>query len=369
MSNRAPVRRLLLAAGIGLALIGSGPVAAADPGAEVPVPGLVNAVATCEHGTATIQVEVDDNRDAPLPVRLDRLRPDTATLTAGTVLDEKSGMHVVVFEPVPVGEYNVHVERGDGKRPDDVPAVVKPCTDLRPTDELLRVEVECQAGWGLASFVVANPRTKDVVRYDLTNTNFGAHVIHLSEGLFLRITENLFDDGTYTAFLTEGAGDGAKQVAAKEFTVACEAGNAPRLDVTAACAGSTGTVTVGLLNPNRRSVNYEVSLKDATVKLTVNGGEKGSVTFPGIATGEHAVTVKGEDQTQARGVAKSNCAQTTTTTTTDTTTTTPAPQGRSEPGLANTGASVGGLVGLAALAIVLGGVLFMIGRRRAHGSR
>jgi hypothetical protein len=356
------IRRLLVTAGIGLTLLGGGVNAAADPGDdEVPEPGLVNAMASCEHGTAAITVWVDDNRDAPLPVRLDRVRPDVASLTKDTVLDEERGMHKVVFEPVPIGEYNVHVERG-GKIPaDDVPAVVKPCSDLKPTDEPLRVEVDCQAGWGLATFIVANPRTEGVAAYSLTNTNFGAHEIQLSEGLFLRITENEFDDGTYQAHLT-GDGDSGVHVT-KEFTVSCKAGNVPKLEVTAACTDSNGSVTVSLKNSNRAPVGYEVSLKDSTKALTVKGGEKGTVTFSGIANGEQTVRVVGNDKTQADGVVKVDCAGPPTTTTT---TETPVPQGRSDSGLANTGAEVGWLFWLGGLAVAIGGALIMIGWRRAR---
>lgn len=353
------VRRLLVAAGIGFALLTATP-AVAQSDDEVPQPGLVTAAATCEHGTAAIKVWIEDEGDDTPKVRLDRLSPDTATLTKDTVLDKD--MRLAVFEPVPAGEYNVHIDRGGDVRPDDVPVVVKPCEDLQPSDELLRVNVECQGGWGLATFVVANPRTKDVVKWDLT-TGYGSGLkIELSEGLFLEVTENGVDDGTYTASLIADK----KVVAKATYAVRCEKGNAPRLDVTAACAD---TITATVLNPNRAPVNYEVSVKNVIKELTLKGGERGSVAFSGLAQGEHKVLVKGDDKTQAAGSAKLDCGTPTTTVPPTTTTSeTPAPQGRSDSGLANTGASVGWLSGVGALALVFGGALFMIGRRRVRRS-
>lgn len=352
-------RRLLVAAGIGLAMVGGGAVAAADD--EVPQPGIVTASATCEQGTAAIKVWVDDDRDIALPVRLDRVKPDQASLTKEATFDEDLLMYFVMFEPVPVGEYNVHVERGGDIRPDDLPVVVKPCADTKPTDDPLRIEVECQAGWGVVTFVVTNPRTKGVVQYNLTNTNLGVHEItDLGAGMFLRITENLFDDKVYSATLT---GDGVEVT--KEFTVACKEGNPPRLDVGTACADSAGTVMVNVRNPNRVPVDYAVTVKGTTKKVTVPGGEKGTATFAGIATGEHEVLVKGSDKTQAKSTVTVDCGTPPTTTPT---TTVPAPQGGTSPQLADTGAAVGGLVWIGALVLALGGVLLMIGRRRAHGN-
>src|SRR5262249_5067349 len=149
----------------------------------------------------------------------------------------------------------------------------------------------------------------------------------------------------------------------KQFTVSCAAGNPPRLDVGTACSETvgSGTVTVGVRNQNRSAVEYDVSIKDVIKKLTVKSGEQGTVIFPGIATGEHQVIVKShaEDGAQASATAKLNCGTTSTTTSPPTSSTTPVPQGRSDSGLANTGASVGGLVGLGALALGLGGALLM----------
>lgn len=352
------VRRLLVTAGIGLALIAGAGRAAADPGEgeEAPQPGPVRAAATCEHGTANITVTLD-YEDRPLQVQLDRVSPDQASLTKTTAPDEHdSEVQRVVFEPVPAGEYTVRVDRNP---PDLMPVMVKPCGDPQPTDDLLKVNVECQAGWGVVTFTVTNPTTKDVVEYTLTTGYVTARKVPVQPDQFLEISENGIDDRTYTARLT---GQGINVT--KEYTVSCFEGNAPRLAATATCPGS---VSVDVLNPNRVTVEYKVSVKDVTKKLTLKGGEKGKVSFTGIADGERPVLVKGKDNTQAEATVKLDCGQHTTTNP-PSTTETPVPQGRSDSGLANTGASVGWLGGLGSVAVIFGGALFMIGRRRVRRS-
>jgi hypothetical protein len=103
----------------------------------------------------------------------------------------------------------------------------------------------------------------------------------------------------------------------------------------------------------------------------VAGGVRGTVTFPGIPNGENPVQVTGGN-TEATGKATGKCGTETTTTTpptttaaTSTTTAAPAPQGRSG-GLASTGVMVGALVGLGALALLLGVALRLMGRWRAR---
>lgn len=366
---RRVLRHAVLAVTAGLTLLGGVGIGMAqpqteDPG-EVEMPGILTAVATCDFGKAAITVWIDDNSNDPIEVRLDQLRPDTATQTKNTVFDDERGVHKVVFEPVAIGDYNVHVADRDGPQ-DDVTVVVKDCKELEPTDDPLTVEVECKAGWGIATFQVANPKTDEVVRYTLTVSSAEELEIELSEGLFLRVTLNALDDGAYTAELV---GEGVDTIT-KRFTVKCAAGNAPKLEVTPTCTGTTGQVAVGVHNPNRGVVNYTVVLRDMTKKVSVAGGESGSVSFPGVPNGDHPLRVIGSDQTEAASVAKVNCGgQTTTTTPTSptTTTTTPAPQGRTGGGLANTGASVGGLIGLGGLVLALGCALLIVGRRRrAH---
>ena len=351
------VRRLLVTAGIGLVLIAGVGRAAADPGddEEAPQPGPVRAAATCEHGTASVTVTLD-YEDRPLRVRLDRVSPDQASLTKTTAPDEHdSEVQRVVFEPVPAGEYTVRVDRNP---PDTMPVMVKPCGDPQPTDDLLKVSVECQAGWGVVTFTVTNPTTKEVVEYTLTTGYITPRKVPVRPDEFLEITENGIDDRTYTARLT---GPGGVNVA-KEYTVHCLDGNAPRLAATTACPDK---ISVDVLNPNRVTVEYTVSRKDVTKKLTLKGGEKGTVSLTGIAAGDHPVIVKGDDKTQAEVAAKLDCGPTTTT---PPTTENPVPQGRSDSGLANTGVSVGWLGGLGALTVIFGVALFMIGRRRVHRS-
>jgi len=351
----APVRRLLIAAGIGLAMLGGPSLAMADPEdpVEAPQPGQVTAAATCAAGKATITVTLDFE-EAPLKVRLDRVSPDQASLTKTTEPDADDELvQRAVFEAVPAGEYTVHVERA---RPDDVPVVVKPCGNPQPADEPLKVRVECQAGWGLVTFTMTNPNTRDVIEYSLTTGYITPRKVEVAAGEFLDITENGIEDRTYIAGLTV---DG-KALAKVKYTVACREGNPARVSVATTCPG---TVTVDVLNPNRVPVNYEVSVKDVIKKVTVNGGEKGTVAFSGIAGGEHTVLVKGDDKTQASRDAKLDCGSPTSTTTTP-----PVPQGGTAPPLANTGVPAGGLVGIGALVLALGGVLLMIARRRAHGN-
>jgi LPXTG-motif cell wall-anchored protein len=355
------LRQAVLAVTVGITMLGGAGFALADPPDEVEMPGILTAVATCDFGKASVTVWIDDNSNDPIEVRLDRLHPDTATQTKSTEFDEDRGLHKVVFEPVAVGDYNVHVDGRDSVA-DDLAVVVKDCGDLKPKDGPLTIEVECKAGWGIATFEVANPDTDEVVRYtlavDVTDVN-----IELSKGLFLRVTLNALDDGTYTAELS-----GEVEVS-KDFVVKCAAGNAPKLGVTAEeCGGTAAAVGVAVHNPNRATVDYRVTLKDVTKSVSVPGGESGTVTFPGVPAGEYPVRVLGSDQSESASVAKVDCGQPSTQPSNPTTTTTtPAPQGRSDGGLANTGASVGGLAGVGGLVLLLGAALLIVGRRRrAH---
>jgi LPXTG-motif cell wall-anchored protein len=356
------LRQAVLAIMVGLTMLAGAGVGLADPPAEVEMPGILTAVATCDFGKASVTVWIDDNRDDPIAVRLDRLHPDTATRTRNTELDEDRGLHKVVFEPVTIGDYNVHIDGRDGVA-DDLTVVVKDCKDVKPRDDPLTIEVECKAGWGIATFQVANPDTDKVVQYTLAVDVISEENIELSKGLFLRVTLNALDDGTYTAELT---GD---VEASKDFVVKCAAGNAPKLDVsTEACGGASAQVGVAVRNPNRATVDYRVTLKDVTKTVSVPGGQRGTVTFPGVPAGEYPVRATGADQTESASVARVECQSSTAPSSpTTTTTTTPAPQGRSGSGLANTGASVAGLVGIGGLVLLLGAALLIVGRRRrAH---
>jgi hypothetical protein len=377
-----PVRRLLhslvLAATLGVTVLAGAAAGNAQPpdddgGVEQPRP-LLEAAASCHDGSADVKVFVDDDRDAPFTVLLVATH-GSFSQTRNTTLDEEHLVHVVTFPGVPVGEYVVGVAGENGPE-DGIPVQVRDCSDIDPGDGPLKVGVECKAGWGIVTFQVADPKTGKEISYTLSVGAVPQFDIELSPGLFIRITQNGYEDGKYTARLT---GDGVN--VSKPFEVHCESGNAPKLDIaTAACAGTTTQVSVGVSNQNRTPVDYTVTLRDVSRTVTVGAGERGVVTFPGVPNGDHAVQVVGKDDTSAAGVVTVDCGGTTTTTTTTatsttttttttttvppTTTTTPAPQGRSGGGLASTGAAVGGLVGLGALTLVLGGLLLVLARRR-----
>jgi hypothetical protein len=370
---RRLLRHAVLAVTAGLTMLGGAGLAPAvqpqDP--DVEMPGILTAFTTCDGADkASVTVWIDDNSNDPIDVRLDRLHPNTATQTTKTSFDDERGMHKAVFATVAVGDYNVHIDGRDGLA-DDLPVVVKECKNLGSSEDPLTIAVECKAGWGIATFRVANPATDKVVEYTLAVDFLDAANIELTKGLFLNVTLNALDDGTHVAELT-----GDVEVR-KEFDVKCIEGNAPRLDVTTqACAGTSAPVAVEVTNPNRKPVDYRVTLKGVTKTLSLSGGQSGTASFPGIGTGEYPVRVTGSDQTESASVAKVECGQpssttpsppTSTPTSSPTVTTTPVPQGSNGGGLATTGASVGGLVGLGGLGLVLGVALLILGRRRrAH---
>jgi hypothetical protein len=367
-------RLLILAATAGLMVTAGAATGAAQPDAgpaEVPMPRIVIADATCDLGGAKVTVWIDETGDKPLHVRLNRLRPDQATQTRDSAFDSNHIQHKVVFEPVSAGDYLVHVDGLDGPQ-DDVPVVVKPCGDQGSTGKPLAVEVACKAGWGLVTFTVANSRG-GAAGYDLLVGGFQQYRATLGPGVSLRVAFNAFDDqvddGDYTAVLKAGK----DVVATEKFKVTCAAGNAPTLDITAQCDVNTARVSVGVLNPNRATIDYTVALKGQTQRISVAGGGRGTVTFAGIPNGDNPVQVSGGN-TGTTGMATVKCgAETTTTTppptttavTTLTTTAAPVPQGRSG-GLASTGVMVGALVGLGALALLLGVALRIMGRWRAR---
>ncbi|HEU5471137.1 MAG TPA: hypothetical protein VFV67_10825 [Actinophytocola sp.] len=339
---------------------------------QVEPPVLAEAAADCHDGTARVKVWVDDAPE-PWNVSLAALSGDfVRELTS--VLDEDKGMYVAVFDDVPVGEYAVAIVGAD--RPSDgLRVVVRACTDPGPGQGALDVAVECRGGWGIATFQVTNPETGTRSSFTLAiRAPEDYRIPTLDPGLFVRITQNLFDDGSYVARLEDENG---REVARKDFTVACAEGNAPALEVTSTCEGATARVIVGVSNPNRIQIAYTVRLKDQTQTVTVGGGQRGTVTFPKIADGRYLIKVTGGD-TRADAPLTVDCVRETTTTppTTTTvpvsttppgTTTAPPPQGSSGGGLASTGAAVGGLVGLGALVLGLGGALLVIARRRrAH---
>jgi hypothetical protein len=131
-------------------------------------------------------------------------------------------------------------------------------------------------------------------------------------------------------------------------------------------------VSVGVRNPNRRPVEYTLVLRGQTKPVSVAGGERGVITLAGVANGAHPVRVSGRDETEADTVVTVDCAPASATTVTTATitgasgTAAPQPQSRSDVALADTGAAVGGLAGLGALSLGLGGALLITGRWRAR---
>jgi hypothetical protein len=367
MADRWLPRCLVLAAALGLTLMAAG-TGSAQPSEEDQGPvdqprPLIAATASCHADAAEVQVIVYDDRAAPFAVHLNG---GSVRDKRTTTFDSKHLVHVVTFPGLAAGEYHVTTETFDTPA-DGVRVAVRDCATLKPTDEPLAVEVECKAGWGTVTFQVANPKAGKQVRYTLTvDPPLTAHIVTLSGNQFVRITENGYEDRKHTAVLT---GDGVNVT--KEFTVACQSGNPAKLDIAvSACDGANAAVSVGLRNPNGVRVSYTVELAGMKKTVAAGGGERAMATFAGVASGDHQIKVTGSDKTRATGTATVPCAGATTTTTatstTSTTTTAPVAQGRSGGGLALTGAVVGGLVGLGALALGLGGALLIIGRRRAR---
>ncbi len=143
-----------------------------------------------------------------------------------------------------------------------------------------------------------------------------------------------------------------------------------------------GEVTVTITNPNHYKVTYGVKLGGLEPKkLEIAGNASGEVVFSGLAAGEYKLTVSDKHNGTTTTVVVEECSPPTTTTTvptttTDTTvpttsTTTPGivPVGNNTPGgeeLAETGASIGWPLGIAALLLIAGGVLLFIYRRRGR---
>ncbi|MGQ0837675.1 hypothetical protein [Actinokineospora sp.] len=315
------VTRVVLAAAVGLTMAATSlPAAAqeqpaessvvaqpepADP-VEVPQPTITSAIAVCDGGKSGVEVIIED-----------RLEPYKVILKGSdlpareTEFDEDHAVHRTVFSPVPVGEYTVEIEGADSAA-DGVPVVVKPCADLDPGKGELDIEVQCKAGWGLVTFVVANPGSDEVRTFALEIHGSPAYEsIELAPGLFLRIHENLFDDGGYQAVLT---GDGLAEPLVREFAVKCAAENAPGLGTYAQCDDKDDVTTpavvwVEIANPNRAAVDYTVKAGKANKTVNVAGGGNGSVDLGGFPAGDYPVTVLGSDGTETvTGVAVDHCA-------------------------------------------------------------
>jgi hypothetical protein len=277
-----------------------------EPGNPVPPPdNFVSAVATCNDGTAAVDVHVFDVPSASFTVSLYQQLPGGGfNEFKNTTYEPASQTHMATFEPVPIGLYVAYVS-GTGKFT-DVTTEVKDCADLEPGDGALTVQVECKAGWGIATFQVANQETGDVRTYTLTINDVPAYDIELSPGLFLRITENRYDDGEYIAELT---GDGIRVT--EHFAVACASGQAPKVFADSFCdaldPSQPADNFVGITNENRTDVGYTVVVREqgkpeVTKKVTIGGGQTGAAEFTGIGVGDHPVQVKGSDESIAAAV-------------------------------------------------------------------
>lgn len=297
---------LTTAAALTLAAAVVAPALAQHDPAEVPPPNtLMRAISVCDGGDSGVEVILDDAREPYAVTLVGSDLPEQRT-----EFDEEHQVHRTVFRPVPVGEYTVEIE-GDDAPADGLPVKVLPCSDLDPQHPRLDVEVECRGGWGLATFVVANPATDEVRTYSLSITSPEDYVIELSPGLFLRITENLFDDGAHRAVLT---GDGLDEPLVREFTVDCAKENAPGLGIYAQCDDKADVTTPAVVwveidNPNREAVEYEVSSGDVRRTATVPGAGHGSIDLGPFPAGDYEVTVTGSDGTETpTRVVVDNCA-------------------------------------------------------------
>lgn len=303
------VTRVVLAAAVGLtmALTASPamaqeqptpPVAEEPTEVEAPRP-LISAVAECAENVASLDVYVVDGREDPYSITLQGVGFNFNVNQSTTYLPAKD-QHHTVFKNLAPGQYTV---RAGGRQPsDDVDVMIKECAEAEPAKGALRVEVECKAGWGIVTFVVTNPTTGKTVEYTLsTSEHPGAkyETLELPDGMFLRITENGFEDGKYFATLS---GPTLKEPITEKFTVACAAENAPKLIAYAHCDGkddlnSPAPLYVDVTNPNRAAVDYTIKVGDAERVLNVGGGASGFVEMDTLAAGEYRVTVSGSDGT------------------------------------------------------------------------
>ncbi|MDQ3402955.1 MAG: LPXTG cell wall anchor domain-containing protein [Actinomycetota bacterium] len=305
---RTTVTRVVLAAVVGLAMTApAAPAFAQEPAdppvasapADVPFPNpIITAIAVCSDGDSRVDVALEDRRK-PYEVTL-RSPSSGFSLERTTTFDDSRYLHLASFEPVPTGSYEVVVKGAD--RPSDgVTVEVPTCAELDPDKGELSVTVECKAGWGIATFEVANPSTGDVRNYELSlyGGSGEPYLIELAPGVFLRIVENLFDDGKYEATLS---GDGFDKPLVKEFIVACEKDNEPRLNALAQCdtkddINSRAPVMIDLHNPNRAAVDYTIAVAGQKRTVNVGGGSDAFVEMDPVAGGDYKVTVTGSDGT------------------------------------------------------------------------
>ncbi|MGW5054236.1 LPXTG cell wall anchor domain-containing protein [Actinokineospora sp. NPDC004072] len=293
---RTTVTRAVLAATAGLTLAAAAaPVAAAQEDTTPPPTTIVRAVAECAvDGVADVSVILDDL--GPYLVTLSGLDREPQE----TTFNEDNYVYETVFADVPIGEYVVSV-KGHHEASDGVPVKVVACAQTGPTAPQLSVEVACRGGWGIATFVVTNPSTGERRAYTLEIVEeFQEYRIpDLFPGMFLRISENLYDDGLYTAVLSA---DGMEPIS-KEFTVKCAPKDQPTVVATARCddkpdltAPAIVSVTVG--NPNRHDAEYTVTVGDVTKSVRVTGGWQETLDVGPFDGGVYPMTVIGSDGTE-----------------------------------------------------------------------
>ncbi|MGH3859935.1 MAG: LPXTG cell wall anchor domain-containing protein [Actinokineospora sp.] len=260
---------------------------------------LLLAVASCADGVGAVDVRVRDDRDKPYSIALTHADGAPFGKAKDTELT-KHDDHLTTFLNVPPGQYTVRPSEGT-QPSESVDVVVKPCGEVEPGGENLAVEVECKAGWGIVTFTVTNPTSGEAKSYFLKTGDLSTQfLIELGEGQFLRIAENGYEDGKFSVTLT---GDSIKPIT-KDFTVACAAENAPKLDVSANCDSrgkedvtAPAPLYVDLTNPNRAPVEYKIKAGGDERVVTLAGGESAFLEFEPLTPGLHTVTVTGSDGT------------------------------------------------------------------------
>ncbi|MBC6450443.1 hypothetical protein [Actinokineospora xionganensis] len=265
---------------------------------ERPEP-LISAVASCAEKVASLDVYVLDSREDPYSITLQGVGFNFNKSQPTVYLPDKD-QHHTLFANLAPGQYTV---RAGGHQPsDDVDVIVKECAEADPAKGELSIEVECKAGWGIVTFVITSPATGKTMQYTLSTSEYpGAkyETLTLPDGMFLRITENGFEDGKYFATLS---GPTLKEPITEKFTVACAADNAPKLSAFANCDGkdditSPAPLYVDVTNPNRATIDYTIKVGGAERVLKVGGGANGFVEMDTLPAGVHRVTVSGSDGT------------------------------------------------------------------------
>jgi LPXTG-motif cell wall-anchored protein len=291
------VTRAVLAVAAGLTLAAAtAPIVLAQE--DTPQPEvLVRVLTECEGNKANVSVFLDG--------------PDeqfTVNLTGSGKKPQVTKTHpeqetpFTVFKKVNAGDYTIDLEGYDGPA-DKTPVSVQSCTAPEPAEPTLDVQVKCAGGWGVVTFQVTNPETGDSQQYVLNVDGSPGTVYEpedLGGGLYLRITENLFEDGSYTAVLT---GDSLDAPIKKTFEVKCGPKNKPEIFAYARCDDkdditSPASVRVSITNPNRGDVEYVVTAGDKSETVTVPSQWDETVDLGPFPGGDYPITVVGSDGTE-----------------------------------------------------------------------